>query len=326
MNILYIIGNGFDIAQNIKTSFTDFLKYYTNRSIDGRVAISSLKASITEDINTWADFEKQFGLYTSSFDTIEQYQEVIDDIRDNLEAFLIAEREKFILGPNKSEKFLKDLFNPVKYLFPSDKNSIHFSDNYPNVNIVTFNYTDTIEKVIGNDVPFEYSRTMMSSEIVSSLIHVHGTLGETILFGVNDVSQIANEDLSKSTIVQNELIKPVANYGMHNTINESVEHLIGTSDLIILFGTSIGETDNKWWELIGKRLKSKGAQLIYFVKSDFVYNSKKAYKYGIECDKQKSFLCARLGISEKSDILENIVVCPNSEMFQLNQALPSNIY
>lgn len=318
MNILYIIGNGFDIAQNIKTSFTDFLKYYINRPIDGRVEVSSLKASISDNINTWADFEKQFGLYTSHFESANQYQEVMDDIRENLESYLTIEQNKFMISQEKTNKILRDLFYPCDYLLPLDKTVIP-SDNFPKVDIVTLNYTDTMEKVLGQKVPFVYSRSKESVESISSLIHVHGVLGDTILFGVNDVSQIANEKLAKEEDVQNELIKPKANNGMHNTINRDVERLISASRLIVLFGTSIGETDNKWWEFIGSHLKYVETHLIYFVKSDFVYDPKKAYKYGLECDRHKNALCERLNIPKESEIRNRIVVCPNSKMFQIER-------
>lgn len=33
MNILYLIGNGFDLAQGLKTKYTDFYPYYIGRTV-----------------------------------------------------------------------------------------------------------------------------------------------------------------------------------------------------------------------------------------------------------------------------------------------------
>ena len=33
MNILYLIGNGFDLAQGLKTKYTDFYPYYIDRTV-----------------------------------------------------------------------------------------------------------------------------------------------------------------------------------------------------------------------------------------------------------------------------------------------------
>ena len=39
MNILYIIGNGLDIAHHMKTSYQDFFKYYLEHKNNGRPLI-----------------------------------------------------------------------------------------------------------------------------------------------------------------------------------------------------------------------------------------------------------------------------------------------
>lgn len=65
MNILYIIGNGLDIAHHMKTSYQDFFKYYLAQpSIDGdiRVMKNDIKSHRFE---TWADLEMGMGVYSS---------------------------------------------------------------------------------------------------------------------------------------------------------------------------------------------------------------------------------------------------------------------
>lgn len=43
------------------------------------------------------------------------------------------------------------------------------------------------------------------------------------------------------------------------------ESHIKSADLIVLYGVSLGKTDRKWWELIGKQIVSHSCMLIYFV-------------------------------------------------------------
>ena len=67
MEILYLIGNGLDIAQGMNTRYSDFYKKYSKPyEIDIHPAAKKLRAEIDKDYTTWADMELSFGKYTEN--------------------------------------------------------------------------------------------------------------------------------------------------------------------------------------------------------------------------------------------------------------------
>jgi len=71
-----------------------------------------------------------------------------------------------------------------------------------------------------------------------------------MVIGVNDISQIKNESFHNSRDVLESIVKSECNRANRNNIDRQLTNKINTANLICIFGSSIGETDNKWWELI----------------------------------------------------------------------------
>ena len=88
MNIVYCIGNGFDIAQGLKTRYSDFYDQYTNRyPISISPSAKKLRKSIKSDYKTWADLEMGLGEYTINLnedDHDEAYFDLSDSLREHL--------------------------------------------------------------------------------------------------------------------------------------------------------------------------------------------------------------------------------------------------
>lgn len=63
MQILYIIGNGFDLNLDLKTSYNDFYKYY--ETVESKNPnVQKLKEHISKTYDSWADLELALGDYT----------------------------------------------------------------------------------------------------------------------------------------------------------------------------------------------------------------------------------------------------------------------
>lgn len=312
MDILYIIGNGFDLAQGLETSFKHFYKVYKAPHSEDTKAISNLKSAITDDIETWADFEKAFGQYTERIPSAQEYHEVIDDFKEKLDDYLSKQEENFVKENDKTIRFINNLTNPSQFLYDSDK--IKMLTGNLSINIISLNYTNTIEKLIGAKYPLGI--TPHSS--IRQIVHLHGNLKDTILVGVNDETQVANKDLLKDSDVYNELIKPKANDAMHNMMNETMSRLIEEADTIILFGTALGDTDNKWWLQIGARLADPNFRLIYFVHSNYIHNVRKKFLLDTEYVRNLNFLAQQLAVSNKIESYKSrIMISINSDMFKL---------
>jgi hypothetical protein len=79
MDITFLVGNGFDIAAGIKTSYRDFYNWYCNQP-SASPCIEHFKREIQDDVKkggeNWSDFEIGLGKYTSRFD-----QETVEEFR-----------------------------------------------------------------------------------------------------------------------------------------------------------------------------------------------------------------------------------------------------
>ena len=99
--------------------------------------------------------------------------------------------------------------------------------------------------------------------IVSSAIHIHGTINDPIL-GVDNASQIFNEELIKSGDVIGYLVKPLINTTLGSLVDAKAKKTIINADLICIYGMSLGETDATWWKLVGDKLQ-KGSIVVLYV-------------------------------------------------------------
>lgn len=60
MNIVYIMGNGFDVSLGMKTRYPDFYDDYCKRSVRNQNAdVVKLKQTIEEGREDWKDLEIQ---------------------------------------------------------------------------------------------------------------------------------------------------------------------------------------------------------------------------------------------------------------------------
>ena len=65
MNILFLIGNGFDLNLGMKTNYNDFYKYYASKQSSSDL-IQKLKKEIDGNIENWSDLELALGKYPSA--------------------------------------------------------------------------------------------------------------------------------------------------------------------------------------------------------------------------------------------------------------------
>lgn len=81
------------------------------------------------------------------------------------------------------------------------------------------------------------------------------------LLGVNDVTQITKTDYFSEDDL-NFLIKPNSTVINNSYTFKNAENIINSSNIIVIYGMSLGSTDKKWWDLVGKWLKNKNTYLI----------------------------------------------------------------
>lgn len=326
MNILYLIGNGFDISLGMKTSYNSFYDYYCGLPDEKQnVKVCQLKEAIEKGRENWADLEWTFGQYTKELTDFSDFEQVYYDLSDALVDYLRSEETKFDPARMSKENLLNDLSVPSAALTLADRRHIGIgSPSAVNrINIISFNYTRTIERILDYKnaglIKGKDSTTAISWQL-DQILHVHGTLeeGSTILLGVNDTSQIANPEFAGNEEITDILVKPHSNRVLKQEIDVRCRNLIGNADVIVMFGLSIGATDTVWWQEILQHLASSGAILIiYHFDRKLNIGPNRGQRIGaIERQIRSNFLLQANSRLSESFMRDRIFVGVNTAMFK----------
>lgn len=326
MQTVFLIGNGFDVNLGLKTRYTEFYDYYLN-ILTNNENVKNLKQHLKENKSDfWSDLEIGLGKYTAELNSYEQVEEAYDDINDEMKKY-ISNIENTPLSQNIDvDLFKKNISSLESFLSPAETNriralynSFHINDHL--IDIVNFNYTTTIDRIIGyNKKRIEIAPAIYHNSFktcINSILHVHGTIDDPIL-GVDNVSQISNKELVKQGDINGYLVKPLINTTVGNLIDEKAKNVILNADLICIYGMSLGETDATWWKLVGERLL-KGVTVIIFVKDneDNVSARKKANYY--RNWRNKFFNVVGIIDSKRTDLEQRVIIAPNTKIFDIRK-------
>ena len=132
-------------------------------------------------------------------------------------------------------------------------------------NFINFNYTSVIDSCFealrakNSLIGIRTFRGNAYNNQLGKVIHVHGTVHRDMVLGVNDTSQISDLSLFDGFDDEyiNELIKQKTNEINEENLDRKTFELLKTSDLIYVYGMSIGETDKLWWERICELMTQK---------------------------------------------------------------------
>lgn len=259
MNVLYIIGNGFDKAQGMKTSYPEFYQFLMTNSDICSDLMQQLKEEIKADKELWSDMEIAFGQYSSRISTAEDMENLYFELSDKLQYYLMEEEKSFNPSDKLKNKFVGDFVHPAKYMGDSDgiryRTFLKRIGSGYDISVMTLNYTDTLEKLLslGNGM----DKKIDNNSYFRQVIHLHGRLGDSIIIGVDNEEQIANVQFRGNDNIKDLLIKEQSNNAMKYMRHRMCENLISNANLIILYGVSLGETDARWWKLIGAQFKKR---------------------------------------------------------------------
>lgn len=281
MKYTYLIGNGLDLNIGLKTSFIDFFKDYCQISNDDNNLLKMFKEEISNNVFLWSDFECQMGKFTEQivpygkWDYLD-YSFCIEHFRNALAEYLLKEEEKIDSNfVNKCEyisgraiecpfQFMRKGFRDKleKYISVYVTETIEY-------NFIIFNYTHTFEKFLSSyghnvvnshdDEPRHWTEDNEDSVVIDKIgkvIHVHGELGDAILLGVNDYNQVINTDLMENEDFKYNYVKPIVNKMLDEQQDKETKEVISESDIIFIYGMSLGESDKIWWQQIMRWLSN----------------------------------------------------------------------
>ncbi len=289
MNIVYFIGNGFDLNVGLNTRYENFYDDLINSKGDEvnpeiaklRESISKYREGEKTEID-WSDAELGFGKYTSVVKGKDNSDKIVADCHsyfcENLSIYLSKEEKRFQYSKTlRNDSLLAELwtgFTDVsRGLRPTDRNKINGYianlDGGYNVSVLNFNYTALIDRLIS---PIEkkklcgsraYSRSATYANHINCL-HVHGTTDHGLAFGVNDDTQYDQTTFEGGLLeYSRQIVKPLFISDMGEEIQEKAISIINSADIFYIYGMSIGDTDLFWWRLLmNQMIKNKKAILI----------------------------------------------------------------
>ena len=343
MNITWLFGNGLDLSYGLKTSYSDFYDYLLQQEkskeiSDENLIFSQLKKDFSEHKeDLWADYEIRLGSITTNFSD-EEFEKFVQD-KIELDILLIEylknEASKLDINKVNNSTILKQSFSQITNGKKRDDNEKvisllkdHSSENFY-FKAISFNYTPTVS-LLWDDKKASINNLKISGQPghghfvhLESPFYIHGTLddGEAVI-GLNDSSQIKNEIFKENSEILDTLIKTKLLDLAGQLKFLKFKEIISQSDLICVYGLSIGATDSNYWEIIKKRLlTNKAILIIYFYDKDFKYNHIKKTNFYIKKVKQFFYNNSNATQEEINLIEEKINVEFNNSLFILNNDL-----
>ena len=294
MRVLWLFGNGLDISLGLKTSYYDFYQFLLTLEDEGWISENNIiYKQLKHDFehkkqDLWSDYELRLGSLTNQISEEDIIRFTDDKIEIDLLLidYLKSEEQRLNIDKDKIYEILTNSFSEIVNCSRRIDNDIVMKLIESNYNsnfyfkAISFNYTKTVSllwseelKELKNFRIKDYPNTDHSC-LLESPFYLHGTLddGEMII-GVNDTSQIINSKLKDNEELGDVLIKTNLLNNAGQLHFEEFCNNVKNSDIICLYGLSVGKTDSCYWNFLKNRLVGTGAILIiYHYRKDFTAN------------------------------------------------------
>lgn len=292
MNTLYIIGNGFDLAHGLKTSYTDFLLWYIKQCVhkkanakeynDGLIKLTGPRyyngfedyKNIPDIFDTIKavginlEFQRGFiqkifsGLVTYNWVDIEE--EYYNSLQEVIE-FQSSDIQEIKLLNNQFELLKKQLniyLLSINNTFTLNANiKKHFKNEVINavdkILVVNFNYTSTIDSYIEN-IP------------KVKLINIHGRLNDPKIPLIFGYSNTRNDDYNRIHTKHIEFQKYIKLflYAGNNNYKQIIDFINETYYKVKILGHSCGLSDGDLLGQIFMHGNCKKIEICFYEKSD----------------------------------------------------------
>ena len=170
-------------------------------------------------------------------------------------------------------EFKKFIFSSYTFLQKSKSQSVEEkikNSNFISFNFINFNYTSTLEKLIfqTNEAldSISFSGNINRDVIIQDILHIHGDLNSNIIIGVDRYEQFSHLITVKRNELEEYTVKKAINLFSGEQRRENLfNRIIINSDLIYMYGLSLGETDKSRWDIVKNWLEcDRKPTLIYF--------------------------------------------------------------
>lgn len=303
--ILFIIGNGFDLGLGMKTKYENIYETYIEVPSESNI-IKDFKSTLSkrQPYDKWSDFEIGMAEYAKTLSSENELIECVRDFKGHMVEHLQLENEKFIELIN-NEGYIHGLINELDRLFGEfykcfspnlirQLNSIVGLSFNSEPRIITFNYTTVLDKLINSKASRENRR-------LKAPLHIHGTLDNDIVLGVDNIEQLKGVSYNISVRGNRAFIKTVFNEQYDSERVLKAKRMISNSKIICTYGFSMGESDKTWINLLTDWLKQNSEHHLIV----YQYDETKYPKYNFDAlmdieDERKEKLFAYLNIEDEN--------------------------
>lgn len=329
--ITFLIGNGFDVNVGLETRYSDFYKYFIKQYPDNMIA-----KEIGKEYEYWSDLEVALGKYTSkiSSDKLEDFWDSEDLLELSLAEYLETQMERICIDSDEKKKEIAKKMQKSLMEFQNElpKEQQQYINNLlrntPDTlvySFISFNYTNALnlcieatKEIFPKNIGSHRSLGNDYFHYIDNILHIHGTTTEELILGVNDISQIENEEFINNELYRQWLVKEELNKRFGQNKIQDARNIIDQSIIICVFGMSIGSTDKMWWEYIGKWLKGLDKRrLIIYVKRNNIL--KRVTKHVLFLSQNEIFERFKIGASlndaEWNQIAQQIYIKYDSNIF-----------
>ena len=247
-NVLYIIGNGFDLAHGMKTSYEDFHQWMLNNGDFSAVnRLESLYPNIINNEGRWCDVESALGSISlqDAINYDRNFQECPDEINEEN-----SSHDAYICGEN-----LKNAVDILPGLLRDWVASISTKDLCPRFRInkgakfLSFNYTRTLENVyqIKTD----------------SILHIHETIvgNRPLVVGYGEGRFEGDEYVPDDEMIDVSLIKNILSHCrkpvdaiLKEPIPKTWFESLSKISFVIVYGHSCSKVDKPYFETVVKNV------------------------------------------------------------------------
>lgn len=267
MNVTFLVGNGFDLQNGLKTTFKDFFETVTKNNDDEteNIIYREFNESFRSDPYThwrdWSDFEKKLGALTEIItdkDSADTFMNDLDNLRDDFIDYMQDQEDKFEMKEKTSETIMIEIFSKFHLNLKDIEREeiikmLKKTSNHRTVNIINFNYTNTLTKIT-ESVRGKYVAVSPYRYLLRNQIYIHKTLNDGTFLGLDNREQINHKFFEEEDI--NSLIKPEAIDSDGTFDKTNAMNIIDTSHIIYIFGMFLGDSDKTWWNKIGEWLRT----------------------------------------------------------------------
>ena len=279
IDIVFLIGNGFDLSAGLHTEVASFIEkvindYHDEDSPAGRLARQIEK----EGIEAWSDFERKLGDYSSVVSNCEgvadpqrEYLEAKDAIDGQMRQVIERQDERItdsFVEENASACIgsINNWYSKLPRMHRRRINGCYLPDRVFRYSFITFNYTSLLNRLVEYVQPNPFNGLPLPSGITScelkGIYPVHGTLEDVPVCGVDGADQIIADDFGNDFFIRQSMVKPDIAAYFGRGIDLDAMSIIQNSEIAVILGSSIGSTDRRWWKALIEQLKRNDSHFL----------------------------------------------------------------